>query len=295
MNDEQLDRIRNGPGFCAALDQSGGSTPRALALYGVNQDAYDSDEEMFDLMHAMRSRIMTSPSFSEDRILAAILFADTIERDVAGLNSTSYLWEVKHIVPFLKVDKGLADEQHGAQMMRPIPDLGQLLSRAQQLPVFGTKMRSFIKHPDPVGVKEVVDQQFEFARPIMAAGLVPILEPEVDIRSDGRADTETLLKLNIVEKLEHLASGQWVILKLSLPVVDDFYRDLVQHPNVLRVLALSGGYARQEAVAILARDHGVIASFSRALTEGLSGTQDAHDFDSVLDSSIQSIFTASQT
>jgi fructose-bisphosphate aldolase class I len=295
MNDAQMDRIRTGRGFYAALDQSGGSTPRALALYGINHEAYDSDEEMFDLMHAMRSRIMTSPGFNQDRILAAILFADTIERDVAGQNSTSYLWEVKHIVPFLKVDKGLADERDGAQMMRPIPDLGHLLSRAQQLPVFGTKMRSFIKHPDPVGVKAVVDQQFEFAGPIMAAGLVPILEPEVDIRSDGRSDTESLLKLNLVEQLEGLSSDQWVILKLSLPVVDDFYRDLVQHPNVLRVLALSGGYSRQEAVALLARNHGVIASFSRALTEGLSVTQDAKEFDAVLDSSIQSIFTASQT
>lgn len=295
MNDEQLQKIRSGQGFFAALDQSGGSTPKALALYGIDHSRYDTDEEMFELMHAMRSRIMTSPSFDGDRILGAILFADTIERQVAGQNTTSYLWEAKHVVPFLKVDKGLAAERNSAQTMRPIPDLDQLLSRARQLPVLGTKMRSFIKGPDPAGVKEVVDQQFEIAQHILSAGLVPIVEPEIDIYSDHRADTEALLRANIVEQLGHLSPDQWVMLKLSLPVVDDFYGDLVGHPNVLRVVALSGGYSREEAVAHLARNHGVIASFSRALTQGLSADQDADEFDAALDWSIQSIYTASLT
>jgi fructose-bisphosphate aldolase, class I len=295
MNQQQFDKVKSADGFIAALDQSGGSTPKALRLYGVPEDAYSGDDEMFSVMHEMRSRIVTSPSFTGDRILGAILFENTMDREIDGRDSADYLWSVKRIVPFLKVDKGLAEEVEGAQVMKPIPDLDALLARANDKGVFGTKMRSVIKLGNEVGVKSVVDQQFEIARQILAAGLVPIIEPEVDIHSPEKAQAETLLRDGIVEQLGQLGPDQVVMLKLTLPSVDDFYADLVAHPNVLRVVALSGGYSREEANALLARNHGVIASFSRALTEGLSAQQSDDEFDATLDASIAGIFEASKT
>jgi len=277
------------------LDQSGGSTPGALKLYGIDEDQYSNDDEMFALIHAMRSRIIQSPSFDGDRILGAILFEDTMNREIDGRNSVSYLWDVKRVVPFLKVDKGLAGEQDGVQVMKPITALASLLSRAREKGVFGTKMRSFIKLASRTGIKAVVEQQFEFADQILAAGLVPIIEPEVDIHSPEKGEAEELLKENIADQLGHLRSEQVVMLKLSLPDVDDFYADLVSHPNVLRVAALSGGYSREEADSRLAANHGVIASFSRALTEGLSVHQSDEEFDAILKHSIESILEASLT
>ena len=287
--------MKSGRGFIAALDQSGGSTPGALKLYGIDEDQYSNDDEMFALIHAMRSRIIQSPSFDGDRILGAILFEDTMNREIDGRNSVSYLWDVKRVVPFLKVDKGLAGEQDGVQVMKPITALASLLSRAREKVVFGTKMRSFIKLASPTGIKAVVEQQFEFADQILAAGLVPIIEPEVDIHSAEKGEAEELLKENIAEQLGHLRSEQVVMLKLSVPDVDDFYADLVSHPNVLRVAALSGGYSREAADSRLAANHGVIASFSRALTEGLSVHQSDEEFDAILKHSIESIFEASLT
>jgi fructose-bisphosphate aldolase class I len=295
MNDEQFHKMQSGSGFIAALDQSGGSTPKALQLYGIPESAYTNDEEMFALIHEMRTRIIRSSSFNGDRILGAILFEGTMDRTIEGLDSTRYLWDVKRVVPFLKVDKGLAAEEDGVQVMKPIPDLDQLLARARQKGVFGTKMRSFIKLAHPVGVKAVVDQQFELARQIVATGLVPIVEPEVDIHSPDKSEAEALLKAAILEHLGSVGAGQHVMLKLSLPDVGDFYGDLVSHPRVLRVVALSGGYTRDEADARLARNHGVIASFSRALTEGLSVDQSAEQFDATLDKAIASIYAASIT
>jgi fructose-bisphosphate aldolase class I len=295
MNQQQLQKVRFDRGFIAALDQSGGSTPKALKLYGVPEDAYSSDDEMFTLMHEMRSRIIISPSFDGDRLLGAILFENTMDRQIEGRESADYLWSVKRIVPFLKVDKGLAAEEDGVQVMKPIPDLDALLARATAKGLFGTKMRSFIKLADDAGVKSVVDQQFEIGRQILAARLVPIIEPEIDIHSPQKAEAEALLKAGIVEQLGQLGSDQLVMLKLTLPEVDDFYADLVAHPNVLRVAALSGGYSRDEANARLARNHGVIASFSRALTEGLSVDQTDQQFDATLEESIASIFEASST
>jgi fructose-bisphosphate aldolase, class I len=295
MNNEQLEKVRSGQGFIAALDQSGGSTPKALALYGVSEDSYSGDDEMFDVVHAMRSRIITSPSFHGDRVLGAILFEGTMDREVEGRPSADYLWSVKEVVPFLKVDKGLADEADGAQVMKPMPDLDALLERANAKGIFGTKMRSFIKLADNKGVSAVVAQQFEIGRRILAAGLVPIIEPEVDIRSPQKAKAEALLKSGILAELDGLPAGQSVMLKLTLPDEDDFYADLVSHPKVLRVVALSGGYSREEACDRLARNHGVIASFSRALTEGLTKQQSDKEFDAVLDKSIASIFKASIT
>jgi fructose-bisphosphate aldolase, class I len=295
MNNEQLEKVRSGQGFIAALDQSGGSTPKALALYGVSEDSYSGDDEMFDVVHAMRSRIITSPSFHGDRVLGAILFEGTMDREVEGRPSADYLWSVKEVVPFLKVDKGLADEADGAQVMKPMPDLDALLERANAKGIFGTKMRSFIKLADNKGVSAVVAQQFEIGRRILAAGLVPIIEPEVDIRSPQKAKAEALLKSGILAELDALPAGQSVMLKLTLPDEDDFYADLVSHPKVLRVVALSGGYSREEACDRLARNHGVIASFSRALTEGLTKQQSDKEFDAVLDKSIASIFKASIT
>lgn len=295
MDSDQFEKARSGRGFIAALDQSGGSTPGALALYGIPQSAYSDDDEMFDLMHQMRSRIMSSPSFNGDRLLGAILFEDTLDRQVEGKGTADYLWGVKKVVPFLKVDKGLEPEGNGVQVMKPVPGLDAVLERAKSMNIFGTKMRSFIKLPDQAGVKAIVTQQFDMARQILAAGLVPIIEPEVDIHSPGKADAESLLKTAIAEQLEGLASDQQVMLKLSLPDKDDFYSDFVAHPRVLRVLALSGGYSRKEADDLLARNHGVIASFSRALTEGLSVGQSDKEFDAVLDESIESIFRASGT
>lgn len=295
MNDEQFGQVKSGSGFIAALDQSGGSTPKALQIYGVPEDAYSNDTEMYTLMHQMRSRIITSPSFDGSRILGAILFENTMDREIEGRGSVDYLWDVKHVVPFLKVDKGLADEVDGAQIMKPIPGLDALLSWARTKNVFGTKMRSFIKLANPAGVQAVVDQQFEVAHQILAAQLVPIIEPEVDIHSPDKGEAEALLKTSILERLGELNPDQFVMIKLTLPDTDDFYVELLDHPNVLRVVALSGGYSREEADRRLARNHGVIASFSRALTEGLFQDQSDEEFDAVLDKSISSIFQASVT
>ncbi len=292
---QQIDKIRNQPGFIAALDQSGGSTPKALANYGVAADAYSGDDEMFDLVHAMRTRIMTSPAFTGDRIMGAILFENTMDREVEGQATADYLWQVKRVVPFLKVDKGLADEQDGAQVMKPMPGLDELLSRARSKNVFGTKMRSVIKTDNAAGVNAVVDQQFEIGRRIVAAGLVPIIEPEVDINSPAKAATEDLLKAALLTQLDALGDGQLVMLKLTLPEQDNFYRDCIEHANVLKVVALSGGYSREEANARLARQNGMVASFSRALSEGLSAQQSDDEFYAMLDASIESIFQASNT
>lgn len=295
VNSEQLEKMMHGRGFVAALDQSGGSTPKALAAYGIPESTYSGEDEMFDLVQQMRSRIMRSPSFEGDRVLAAILFQNTLERQIEGEGTAAYLWKVKRIVPVLKVDLGLEPEADGVQQMRPIPDLEAVLAEAVEKGVFGTKMRSFIKQPDPVGVKAIAGQQFDFAQPILAAGLVPILEPEIDIRSPGKAEAEALLKAAILQGLDGLAPGQRVILKLSLPAQDDFYADLVDDERVIRVLALSGGYTREQAVDLLARNHGVIASFSRALLEGLSVQQSDQEFDATLDEAAESIFRASVT
>ncbi|MEO7572474.1 MAG: fructose bisphosphate aldolase [Acidimicrobiales bacterium] len=295
MDQQQADKVRGGKGFVAALDQSGGSTPKALLLYGVGEDAYANDEEMFDRIHEMRSRIVTSPSFSGERVLGAILFEATMDREIDGRDAPDYLWSVKGVVPFLKVDKGLADEADGAQLMKPMPDLDALLARAVAKGVFGTKMRSVIKLADPAGVSAVVDQQFEVGRQILAAGLVPIIEPEVDIHSPDKAEAEALLKTAILAQLDRLGADDVVMLKLTLPDADGFYQELVEHPKVLRVVALSGGYSRDDANDRLRRNPGVVASFSRALTEGLSAQQSNGDFDAALDGSVGSIYEASIT
>lgn len=294
MNQEQLDKVGTGAGFIAALDQSGGSTPKALRLYGLDESAYGNDAEMFDLIHAMRTRIMRSPSFNGDRVLGAILFEDTMDREVDGQGTADYLWNAKGVVPFLKVDKGLADEADGAQVMKPIGGLDELLQRAVEKNVFGTKMRSVIKLANGAGVDAVVDQQFEVGRQILGAGLVPIIEPEIDIHSPEKAEAEALLLTAITRNADALGD-QKVMLKLTLPETDGFYDSLVAHPNVLRVVALSGGYSREEANARLSRNHGMIASFSRALTEGLTAQQSDAEFDAALDQSIGSIFEASRT
>jgi fructose-bisphosphate aldolase class I len=295
MNEEQFQKIQSGQGFIAALDQSGGSTPASLKRYGIDEDQYADDDEMFALMHAMRTRIITSPSFSGDQILGAILFEDTMDRDIAGRNSVSYLWDVKRVVPFLKVDKGLATEHDGVQVMNPMPALASLLSRAEQNGVFGTKMRSFIRLSSPSGITAVVDQQFRLADQIMAAGLVPIIEPEVDIHSSEKGKAEEILKQSITDHLGELAPHQNVILKVSLPEIDEFYSDFVGHPNVMRVVALSGGYGQREADLRLSANHGLVASFSRALTEGLSVHQSDAEFDATLAHSIDDILKASLT
>jgi fructose-bisphosphate aldolase class I len=293
MNNEQFDKVNTGQGFIAALDQSGGSTPKALKLYGVGEDAYSNDDEMMRVMHEMRSRIVQSPSFNGDRILGAILFEDTMKRQIDGRDSAAYLWDVKNVVPFLKVDKGLADEVDGAQLMKPMPGLDDLLSQAVEKGIFGTKMRSVIKEGTEKGIAGIADQQFEVGRQIAAAGLVPILEPEVDIHSPNKAEAEALLKAACLARLEEWPSDAYLMFKLTLPEEDNFYAALVDHPNVVRVVALSGGYSRDEANARLSRNKGVIASFSRALTEGLSAQQSDAEFDATLDKSIQSIFDAS--
>ena len=296
MNTEQFTKIKSGKGFIAALDQSGGSTPKALKLYGVEESAYSSLGEMFDLVHEMRTRIITSPVFTGERILGSILFEMTMDRQIDGKGAAEYLWEDKRIVPFLKVDKGLATEADGAQVMKPMPGLAEVLDRAKAHGVFGTKMRSVIKLANEAGVKAVVDQQFEVGRRILAAGLVPIIEPEIDIFCPQKADAEALLKAALLAALDGLdGPGQQVMLKLTLPEVDGFHAELVAHPNVLRVVALSGGYTRDDADARLARNHGVVASFSRALTEGLTVQQSEAEFDAVLDASIASIYEASIT
>lgn len=293
MHAEQLARIRSGQGFIAALDQSGGSTPKALKLYGVAESEYSSDAEMFDAIHAMRSRMITSPAFTGERVLGAILFEGTMDREIEGRGSADYLWSVKGVVPFLKVDKGLEDERNGVQTMKAMPGLDALLSRAADKGVFGTKMRSVVKLADASGIAAVVDQQFEVGRQILRAGLVPIIEPEVDINSPEKEAAEHLLKDAILAQLARQSPEQPVMLKLTLPSIDGFYTDLVDHPAVLRVVALSGGYSRDEANARLARNPGMIASFSRALTEGLSAQQSDDEFNAALDSAIQSIYDAS--
>jgi len=295
VNDDMLDKVRTGQGFIAALDQSGGSTPKALNLYGIEDDAWSNDDEMFDLMHAMRTRIVTSPAFGGDRVLGAILFEQTMDRQIDGMGSAEYLWSQKNVVPFLKVDKGLADLADGAQIMKPIPGLAELCERAVGLGVFGTKMRSVVQLANEAGVNAVVDQQFEVAKEIIAAGLVPIIEPEVDIRSPEKEGAEGLLRDRIAMQLDALGDDQPVMLKLSIPTVDDFYVDLIAHPKVVRVVALSGGYPRDEANERLSRQHGMIASFSRALTESLSAGQSDDEFDAALSTTIDGIFAASIT
>ena len=294
MNEQQFQKVKSADGFIAALDQSGGSTPKALKLYGIEESAYSGDDEMFDLVHEMRTRIITSSAFGGDRILGAILFEMTMDREIEGKGSAEYLWEEKNVVPFLKIDKGLGEEADGVQLMKPIPDLDDLLARANHHGVFGTKERSVIKLANEAGVNAVVDQQFELGRQVVAAGLVPIIEPEVDIHSPEKSGAEALLKASILRQLDSLADDQHVMLKLTLPEQDGFYQELVDHPRVLRVVALSGGYSREEANARLARNPGVIASFSRALTEGLTAQQSDDEFDAMLDSSIGSIFEASK-
>jgi fructose-bisphosphate aldolase class I len=295
MNKDQFEKVKNGHGFIAALDQSGGSTPKALKIYGIGEDAYSNDEEMFGVMHAMRSRIVQSPEFNGDRILGAILFEDTMDRQIDGRDTSDYLWDVKGVVPFLKVDKGLEDEVDGAQLMKPMPGLDDLLARAVKKGVFGTKMRSVIKTGTEKGVQAIVDQQFEVGRRIADAGLVPILEPEIDIHSPNKAEAEAMLKRAILAGLESWPRDRYLMFKLTLPEEDNFYAEIADHPNVVRVVALSGGYSREEANARLARNNGVIASFSRALTEGLSAQQSDADYNKTLDASIGSIFEASKS
>ncbi|HUF13883.1 MAG TPA: fructose bisphosphate aldolase [Longimicrobiales bacterium] len=295
MNRDQFEKIREGDGFIAALDQSGGSTPKALKLYGVGEDAYSGEQEMFDRIHEMRTRIITSPAFDGDRLIGAILFENTMDREIEGIGTAEYLWSVKRVVPFLKVDKGLAADADGVQLMKPIPGLDALLARAVRKGAFGTKMRSVVKRANERGVAAIVAQQFQVGQQILAAGLVPILEPEVDIHSPDKAQAEALLKAGLLAGLEYIDEDQHVMLKLTLPAKDDFYRDLVEHPRVLKVVALSGGYSRDEANARLARNHGIVASFSRALTEGLSAKQSDAEFNAMLDEAIQSIYEASIT
>ncbi|MCJ7451226.1 MAG: fructose bisphosphate aldolase [Steroidobacteraceae bacterium] len=294
-HEQQQAKFRNSPGFIAALDQSGGSTPKALKLYGIPESAYSGEAQMMDLIHAMRTRIITSPSFNGDRILAAILFEATMDREVEGRPTAEYLWEVKKVVPILKVDKGLEAEASGVQLMKPMPDLDALLKRARAKGIFGTKMRSVIKQANPAGIAAIVAQQFEVARQIIAAGLVPIIEPEVDIKCPDKAAAESLLEAAITVQLNSLPKGDLVMLKLTIPDRDNLYADLIKHPRVLKVVALSGGYSREEANARLARQHGMVASFSRALTEGLSAQQSEAEFDAALDASIESICQASMT
>ncbi|MBP7018507.1 fructose bisphosphate aldolase [Candidatus Saccharibacteria bacterium] len=293
MNKEQHDKIANGNGFIAALDQSGGSTPKALKIYGIYEDEYSGDEEMFAAVHAMRSRIVTSPSFSGERILAAILFENTLDREIEGRPTAEYLWEVKNVVPILKVDKGLADENNDAQLMKPNPGLDDLLARASSAGVFGTKMRSVIHEANEAGVREVVAQQFEVGKQILTAGLVPIIEPEVNINSASKSEAEEMLKREILTELDQLDDSEQIMLKLTLPEEANFYQELVEHPKILKIVALSGGYSREAANQKLSENKGIIASFSRALTEGLSFQQTDEEFNQTLDSSIESIYQAS--
>jgi fructose-bisphosphate aldolase, class I len=292
---EQLKKIQNAPGFIAALDQSGGSTPKALKAYGIEQDAWSTDEQMFELVHNMRARIITSPSFGGNRILGAILFERTMDSEIQGQPTADYLWNAKQVVPFLKVDKGLAEEKNGVQLMKPIDGLAQLLDKANSKNIFGTKMRSVIKQADATGVQQIVEQQFEIGMQIIAAGMVPIIEPEVDIHCPQKAEAEVLLKASMMQKLNALAPDQLVMLKLTLPEVDNFYADCVAHPNVVRVVALSGGYSLEEANQRLSKQNGVVASFSRALVEELSAQQTDDEFNAQLNVNIQSIYDASIT
>lgn len=293
--EKQLEKVKTAPGFIAALDQSGGSTPKALGLYGVGEDAWSNDDEMFDVVHQMRTRIITSPSFGGDRILGAILFENTMDREIEGQPTASYLWNVKNVAPFLKVDKGLADEENGVQLMKPMPDLPALLAKAKANGIFGTKMRSVIKEANGAGIDTIVAQQFEIGRQIVAAGLVPIIEPEVDINCPDKAEAEDLLHTAIMGELNSLGADELVMLKLTLPEKVNLYADCIAHPNVVRVVALSGGYSREEANNRLSRNNGMVASFSRALSEGLSAQQSKEEFDAMLDSSIGAIAAASAT
>jgi fructose-bisphosphate aldolase class I len=295
INKEQLQKMKTHPGFIAALDQSGGSTPKALGSYGIKEDAWSNDDEMLAIVHRMRSRIMTSPSFNGERILAAILFERTMDSNVDGQPTADYLWKVKRVVPFLKVDKGLVAEKDGVQLMKPMPELAALLGKAKAKGIFGTKMRSVIKHANRASIEDIVSQQFELAERIIAVGLVPIVEPEVDIHCPEKAQAEELLKAAILDNLNRLPAGQLVMLKLTLPEQDDFYVDCVRHPNVVRVVALSGGYTQAEANDRLRRNHGIVASFSRALVEGLTAQQSDSEFNAMLDASIQRIYEASST
>ena len=295
MNTAQAQKISSGKGFIAALDQSGGSTPKALEGYGIGKDAWKTDEEMFALMHAMRARIIKSPAFTGDRVIGAILFERTMDGDIDGKPVPAFLWENKGVVPFLKIDKGLADAQDGVRLMKPMPDLDKLLDRAVAKGIFGTKMRSVIKQANPAGIRAIVAQQFEVGGQILAQGLVPIIEPEVDIHCPDKAGAERLLKAELLAQLGRLPEGQSVMLKLTLPDEDNLYTDCISHPRVLRVVALSGGYSRDDANARLARQKGMVASFSRALTEGLSAQQSQTEFDASLDSAIESIYQASKT
>ena len=294
-NEEQLQKIKTGPGFIAALDQSGGSTPKALRLYGIPENSWSSDEEMFTIVHQMRTRIVTSPGFNGERIIGAILFENTTDREIERQPTADYLWNVKRVVPFLKVDQGLAAEKDGVQLMKPMPSLAALLDKARAKRIFGTKMRSVIKQADEAGIKNIVLQQFEIARQIISADLVPIIEPEIDIHCPEKGKAEQLLKAAILEQVNELPVGQFVMLKLTPPEQNDFYAELVKHPKVLRVVALSGGYSREEANNRLRKNHGVVASFSRALVEGLTAQQSDAEFNAMLDKSIQSIFDASNT
>ena len=295
LNEQQLQQMKSHPGFIAALDQSGGSTPGALRLYGIKEGAWSNEDEMFAIVHEMRTRMITTHAFNGERIIGAILFENTMDREINGQPTANYLWNVKGVVPFLKVDKGLDAEKDGVQLMKPMPALDQLLEKAKSKRIFGTKMRSVIKQANAAGIKDIVNQQFELAAQIIAAGLMPIVEPEVDIHCPEKAKAEGLLKAAILEKLNELPQGQLVMLKLTLPEQNNFYADFVKHPKVLRVVALSGGYSRDEANNRLRRNHGVVASFSRALAEGLSAQQSADEFNATLDKSIQSIYQASNT
>ena len=294
--DDQLNRFRANDGaFIAALDQSGGSTPKALGLYGIAADAWSTEDEMFKIVHEMRTRIITSPSFDGKRILAAILFENTMDRDIEGQPTADYLWNVKHVVPILKVDKGLAEEADGVQLMKPMPDLDKLLAKAKKENIFGTKRRSVVKQANAAGIAAIVKQQFEVGKQIVAAGLVPIIEPEVDIKCPDKAEAEKLLKAAMLKELNALKPDQLVMLKLTLPEKPGFYTDCIEHPNVLKVVALSGGYSREEANERLAKNPRMVASFSRALAEGLKAQQSEAQFDGMLDSSIESIYQASRT
>jgi fructose-bisphosphate aldolase class I len=295
VNQQQLEQMRTGKGFIAALDQSGGSTPKALKLYGVDESSYSNEDEMFDVIHAMRSRMVMSPAFTGNRVLAAILFEGTMDRSIDGVGSAEYLWSRKQVIAILKVDKGLADEADGVQLMKPMPELDALLAKARANGIFGTKMRSVIKVANAKGISEVVAQQFAVGRQILAGGLVPIIEPEVDINSPSKKEAEVLLKAALLKELDAQPADQPVMLKLTLPEDDNFYLDLVKHPSVLRVVALSGGYSRDDANTKLSKNNGVIASFSRALTEGLSAQQSDTEFNAALDSAIASIYAASNT
>jgi len=295
LNEQQLQKMKSHPGFIAALDQSGGSTPKALALYGIKEGAWSNEDEMFAIVHEMRTRMITSHAFNGERIIGAILFENTMDRDIKGQPAANYLWNVKGVVPFLKVDKGLDAEKEGVQLMKPMPEMAELLEKAKSKRIFGTKMRSVIKQANAAGIKDIVKQQFELAAQIIGAGLMPIVEPEVDIHCPKKANAEGLLKAAILEKLNQLPQGQIVMLKLTLPEQDNFYANFVKHPKVLRVVALSGGYSRDEANNRLRRNHGVVASFSRALAEGLSAQQSTAEFNATLDKSVQSIFEASKT